>query len=203
MSDATYGTKIQLTDGGDKIQVASGGSIELDSGADLRHNGISLVDELAALNGLDATELGAINGVTAGTVTASKAVVVDANKDVSALRNVGLAGTLTFEAGGRIDADSGTGTCVTNAVTISKMAGVITTEALTTVAGSSAVIALTNTLIAVGDLVLVWLIGGTNTRKNIMLQAVAISNGATITIFNNEAVAINGTLIVGFMHLKA
>lgn len=46
--------------------------------------------ELAALNGISATELGYIDGVTAGTVLASKAVVVDSNKDASALRNLTL-----------------------------------------------------------------------------------------------------------------
>lgn len=41
-----------------------------------------------ALDNLSSTELGLIDGITAGTVTASKAVAVDANKDVSAFRNV-------------------------------------------------------------------------------------------------------------------
>lgn len=45
--------------------------------------------ELAALNGISATELGFIDGVTAGTAQASKALVVDANKDIISLRNVG------------------------------------------------------------------------------------------------------------------
>lgn len=46
-------------------------------------NGIEL-----AGNVLSTTELTALDGVTAGTVTASKAVVVDSNKDASAFRNV-------------------------------------------------------------------------------------------------------------------
>lgn len=37
-----------------------------------------------------------LNGVTAGTIAASKAVVVDANKDASEFRNVGIGGTLTI-----------------------------------------------------------------------------------------------------------
>ena len=41
-----------------------------------------------ATAGLNAAELAVLNSVTAGTVTASKAVVVDVNKDVSAFRNV-------------------------------------------------------------------------------------------------------------------
>jgi len=39
-------------------------------------------------NVLTTTEMTALDGVTAGTVTASKAVVVDSNKDISAFRNV-------------------------------------------------------------------------------------------------------------------
>lgn len=44
--------------------------------------------ELAALNNISATELGFLDGVTAGTVTASKAAVVDSNKDIGDFRNV-------------------------------------------------------------------------------------------------------------------
>lgn len=38
---------------------------------------------------LNATELAALDGITAGTVAASKAVVVDANKDATEFRNLG------------------------------------------------------------------------------------------------------------------
>jgi len=41
-----------------------------------------------ATAGLNAAELAVLNNVTAGTVTASKAVVVDANRDASAFRNI-------------------------------------------------------------------------------------------------------------------
>lgn len=51
---------------------------------------------LAAL-GVTATaaELGVLDSVTAGTVAASKALVVDANKDLASLRNLTLTGSLT------------------------------------------------------------------------------------------------------------
>jgi len=39
---------------------------------------------------IDSSELTALDGVTAGTVTASKAVIVDANKDITGFRNVSL-----------------------------------------------------------------------------------------------------------------
>lgn len=47
-----------------------------------------------AIGNQSATEQAFLDGVTAGTVTASKAVVVDANKDVSSFRNVTLTGNL-------------------------------------------------------------------------------------------------------------
>lgn len=43
---------------------------------------------------IDATDAGYIDGLTPGTVTASKALVVDANRDLASLRNVTLTGTL-------------------------------------------------------------------------------------------------------------
>jgi hypothetical protein len=44
--------------------------------------------ELAALNSISATELGFLDGVTAGTALASKAVVLDSSKDVTGVRVV-------------------------------------------------------------------------------------------------------------------
>lgn len=44
---------------------------------------------------LSSTELGYLDGVTAGTVTASKVLVPDANKDLAELRNLTVAGSLT------------------------------------------------------------------------------------------------------------
>ena len=46
---------------------------------------------------LTGTELGLLDGITAGTVAASKAVVVDSNKDVTGFRNVTIAGDLTVQ----------------------------------------------------------------------------------------------------------
>jgi hypothetical protein len=64
-------------------------------------NGVAFTvtaDELNALAaaGLSAGEVGVLNGVTAGTVTASKAAVVDANKDIGSFRNVVA---VNFDAG--------------------------------------------------------------------------------------------------------
>ena len=57
-------------------------------------------------NTLSSTELLYLDGVTAGTVTASKALVVDSNKDISSLRNITLTGELdagSLDVSGNVD----------------------------------------------------------------------------------------------------
>ena len=46
---------------------------------------------------IDSGELTVLDGITAGTVSASKAVIVDSNKDISGFRNVTIAGDLTVQ----------------------------------------------------------------------------------------------------------
>ena len=66
--------------------------------------------ELNTLDGIGSTaaELNLLDGSIVGTVVASKAVVVDANKDVSSFRKVTLAGELiaaTLDISGNVDID--------------------------------------------------------------------------------------------------
>jgi len=68
---------------------------------------------------INEAELETIDGVTAGTVTASKAVVVDSNKDIGTFRNITIDGTLsdgnyTFDTSGNV---SGLGTIGSGAIT--------------------------------------------------------------------------------------
>ena len=53
--------------------------------------------ELNILDGVTSTaaELNLVDGITAGTVSASKAVIVDSNKDLSGLRNLTISGDVT------------------------------------------------------------------------------------------------------------
>ena len=43
------------------------------------------------------TEIAVLDGVTAGTISASKVVIVDANKDISGFRNLSVTGVLTLD----------------------------------------------------------------------------------------------------------
>ena len=68
---------------------------------------------------INEAELETIDGVTAGTVTASKAVVVDSNKDIGTFRNITIDGTFsdgnyTFDTSGNV---SGLGTIGSGAIT--------------------------------------------------------------------------------------
>ena len=60
-------------------------------------NVTSTAAELNILDGVTSTasELNLVDGITAGTVSASKAVIVDSNKDISGFRNLTISGDLT------------------------------------------------------------------------------------------------------------
>jgi hypothetical protein len=92
---------------------------------------------------INETELETIDGVTAGTVAASKAVVVDANKDVSSFRNVTAT---TFV--GNIDAVDGDfdGTLETDALSINGTAVTSTAAELNALDGITAVVGELNAL---------------------------------------------------------
>ena len=64
--------------------------------------------------GVSDTELDVLDGVTAGTVTASKALVVDANKDIASLRNITATGAIT----GDVTGNAATATALATARTI-------------------------------------------------------------------------------------
>lgn len=103
----------------------------------------------------------------------------------------------------RLDLKNGTGTCSTNAVTINAAAGVITTESLTTAAGSSQAITLTNSFIASTDMLFVHQNGGTSTTGTLEINSVPGSGSATITLTNRHAsAAFNGTFILAFLVVK-
>jgi hypothetical protein len=119
--------------------------------------------------------------------------------------NVFLNGVLTFGAGGTLNADSGTATATAGAATLSKMAGVITTESLATAAGSEYTLTLTNTVVAAADMVFVSLANGTNAAGTPEVGLVTPGAGSVaITVRNKHAsAAFAGTLKISFLVVKA
>jgi len=91
------------------------------------------------------------------------------------------------------------GTEAGNAITASGTSGVITTSSLTTVTGANYAITWTNTFITTSSIILLSIMGGTNTKKTTEIQATAGSGTSTITITNNNAASLDGTILIGYV----
>ena len=116
-------------------------------------------------------------------------------------------GGFVVRAGGTITVDDGNASAVGGAATISpgKMAGKVTTEALTTAQGATYTLTITNTKIAAADIVFASLTNGTNTQGTPQIVSVAPGAGSLVIKvknMNDSAEALNGTLVVSFMACK-
>jgi hypothetical protein len=115
------------------------------------------------------------------------------------------------QASGGLVSDDGTktatatGTGATSTATLSKTQGKVTTAALTTAAAATHVMTLTNTKIAATDTVLVTVGKGTATTGTPKVADVTPGAGSVVITIQNiaAAAAINGTLVIGFLVMKA
>jgi hypothetical protein len=103
-----------------------------------------------------------------------------------------------------LDTGTKTATASSGAATLNKMAGVITSEALTTAAGATYTLTLTNSDIAATDQVFASVSNGTNSQGIPVTSTVTPgSNQVVIKIENNDlAAAFNGTIKIAFAVLK-
>ena len=101
-----------------------------------------------------ATELNTLDGVTAGTISASKAVIVDANKDISGFRNITGTGNLTVDGGTiKLDGNYPVGTdnvALGNTALDSIQSGGTCNTAIGDAAGTAITTGDDNTLIEIG-----------------------------------------------------
>jgi hypothetical protein len=165
------------------------------SGLALNVDDITVTNLFVGTTGISASEIALVDGVTAGTAAASKAVTTDASVNVAGLNVVGIA---------RVDWDSGTATCSSNAATITKWTAVITSESLSTAAAASQALTITKVGTAAGDLAFVQLAGGTNSAGTPIVNAVCTTDTVTITLKNQHAsAAFNGTFILNLCIFKA
>lgn len=105
----------------------------------------------------------------------------------------------------RLDTGTKTATASTGAATLNKSSGKITSEALTTAAGASYTLTLTDSMIAAADQVYASVDTGTNTTVGLEIGRVTpTAGGAVIVVWNRHAsAALNGTIVVSFMVLKS
>lgn len=109
----------------------------------------------------------------------------------------GLTSTVSLQ----VDTGTKTATATAGAATLSKNAGVVTSEALTTAAGAVYTLTLTNTVIAATDTVLASVQNGTNTQGWVHLERVTPGSGSVaITVRNIHASeALNGTIKISYV----
>jgi hypothetical protein len=114
-------------------------------------------------------------------------------------------GVLRSQGALAIDEGTKTATAVAGAVTLSKLSGKITTEALSTAAAATYTLTLTNTKLLASDLIFVSVANGTNAVGTpAVATAKCAAGSASIVIQNIHAsVALSGTLIISFTVQKA
>ena len=138
---------------------------------------------------INENDLESIDGITAGTVAASKAAIVDTNKDITGFRNITLTGELdaaTLDISGDADID---GTLEADAITIG---GTAIASVLSPVAGSSSIVttgALNSGSITSG-------FGNIDTGSSTITTTGAVSTGAlTAASLAIDNISIDGTEI--------
>lgn len=103
-----------------------------------------------------------------------------------------------------VDVATGTGTSTAAAATVNTQSGVVTTEALTTAAGATYTLTLTNSYIKAGSVVHVMVGKGTATTGTMTTAWVTPAAGSAVIILQNihASAAVNGTIKIGFSVLN-
>jgi len=155
---------------------------------------------------LSVAELGYLDGVTAGTALASKALVLNASKAATGIGGL----TLTSPTGTGLGYGTGAGGAVTQAtsrstgVTLSKLTGTITGTATSLAAGAEAEFVVTNTTVAIGDVVILSIQSGPTTGTSQVSVSTVAAGSFKIKIYNHHAsTADTGAPKINFAVIKA
>lgn len=98
-----------------------------------------------------------------------------------------------------------TATAVAGAVTLNKSSGLITTEALTTIAGATYSLTITDTQLTAGtEFVFASVSNGTSTTGQPAIASIKVNTGNCVIVVQNihASAVFNGTLKIAFMSLK-
>jgi hypothetical protein len=111
---------------------------------------------------------------------------------------------LATEQSVRLDTGTKTATAASGAATLNKSSGIITSEALTTAAGSDYTLTLTNSQIAAGDLAFVSVDSNGSTGLPLAYSVKTTTTTLTVIVRNIHAsVAFNAAIKIAFAILKA
>jgi len=118
--------------------------------------------------------------------------------------NMRITGTLQVDGG--MSAGLGAATAAAGAATINARQGKITSEALTTAQNAFYTLTITNSEVAAADMAFASVANGTNTQGTPMVCRVTPGAGSLVVEIQNKhasAQALNGTLVISFMVVKA
>ena len=103
-----------------------------------------------------------------------------------------------------VDSGTKTATATAGAATLNKTAGVVTSEALSTAAGSTYTLTLTDSAIAAADQVMASVQFGTSTTGTPAVTTVKPAAGSVVINIKNvdASAAFNGTLLISFVTFK-
>ena len=152
--DITGGRNITISGELDAATLDISGNADIDGTLEtdaLSINGTAVTSTAAELNILDgvtasAADINLIDGITNGTVIASKAIITDANKDISGGRNITISGELdaaTLDISGNADID---GTLEADAITVNGTALASVIAGTTVANATTAAVATTVTI---------------------------------------------------------
>ncbi|KAE9088868.1 hypothetical protein PF006_g25483 [Phytophthora fragariae] len=136
------------------------------------------------------SEIGVLDGVTAGTATASKAVVLDANKDIATIRNLtstNLTGTLQTSAQGNITS-VGTLTSLTLSGAISGATTIGASGMVTLTNNTSSSSTSTGALVVTGGVG----VGGTVTATNLAGTLTTAAQGNITSVGTLTSLTLSG-----------
>ena len=115
-----------------------------------------------------------------------------------------VTGSLTVTGGHKQALGSATATA--GAATLAAYQGKVTSESLTTAQNAVYTLTITNSLVAAADVVLASVANGTNSQGTPTITRVQPAAGSITVLVSNlhaSAVALNGTIVVSFLVIKA
>lgn len=159
------------------------GAITIDSGAGVTANG--------------AITIGTTNADSVSIGRSTKTTTVNGALTATGLTT--LNGGLTLGAGSNLTSDTGTATAVAGAATLNKQSGTITSESLTTAAGSTYTLTITDSVVTAASRVFASADNGTNTGGELTVQRITPAAGSVVIVVKNTGgIAYNGTIKINF-----
>jgi hypothetical protein len=215
-TSGTSGTHAGLANTGDLLSDTSSGTLYIQTGTKASPIWTAApAGTTVAITGgtIDGTVVGGTTPA-AGTFTTLAATSFDSTPIGSNTPSTGAFTTLSATSATTLAAvtttalhvDTGTKTAsaTAGAATLNKMAGVITSESLTTTAGSDYTLTLTNSDIAAADQVFASVQLGTSTTGEPAVTSVTPSAGQVVILVRNIAASavFNGTIKISFLVVK-